>query len=127
MELKYPIDVFAVMGVLIVRMVKGLSVSEVEPKIIEHSVIVDITQGQTSVKLPFLYDPINKLTPNRHIAKRVYDGQLKKLSVNSEDKNDVNMPENKLQELGFVDSLENLTVEQQEKIMNSPINYSIPW
>ena len=100
---------------------------EVEQAVIEQSVVVDITQGQTSAKLPFLCDPTKKLTPNRHIAKRVYDGQLKKLSANLEDKNDVIMSENKLQELGFVDFLENLTVEQQGKIMNSPINYFIPW
>ena len=100
---------------------------EVEQAVIEQSVVVDITQGQTSAKLPFLCDPTKKITPNRHIAKRVYDGQLKKLSANLEDKNDVIMSENKLQELGFVDFLENLTVEQQGKIMNSPINYFIPW
>ena len=100
---------------------------EVEQAVIEQSVVVGITQGQTSAKLPFLCDPTTKLTPNRHIAKRVYDGQLKKLSANLEDKNDVIMSENKLQELGFVDFMENLTVEQQGKIMNSPMNYFIPW
>ena len=106
--------------------IECISIQEVEQAVIEQSVVVDITQGQTSAKLTFLCDPTEKLTPNRHIAKWVYDGQLKKLSANLEDKNDV-MSENKLQELGFVDFLENLTVEQQGKIMNSPINYFIPW
>ena len=100
---------------------------EVEQTVIEQSVIVDIKQGKTLAKLPFLCDPTKKLTPNRHIAKRVYEGQVKKLSENRDDKNDVIASEHKLQELGFVDFLENLTVEQQEKIMNSPINYFIPW
>ena len=58
---------------------------EVGQMIIKHSVVVDITLGQTSAKLAFLCDPTKKHTPNRHIAKRVYDGQLKKLSANSED------------------------------------------
>ena len=100
---------------------------EVEQTIIDQSVTVDIKRGQTSAKLPFLCDPTKKLTPNRHVARRIYDGQVKKLGTNLDDKKDVITSEKKLQDLGFVDFLENLTVEQQGKIMNSPVNYFIPW
>ena len=60
-------------------------------------------------------------------ACRKTDGQVKKLGTNLDDKKDVITSEKKPQDLGFVDFLENLTVEQQEKIMNSPVNYFIPW
>ena len=88
---------------------------------------VDIKRGKTSAKLPFLCDPTYKLTPNRHVVRRIYDLQVKKLGTNLDDKKDVIMSENKLQDLGFVDFLQNLTVEQRGKIKNSPVNYFTPW
>ena len=70
---------------------------EVEQAIIDLSVTVDIRRGKTSAKLPFLCDP------NRHVARLIYDLQVKKLGTNLDDKKD--MSENKLQDLGFVDFL----------------------
>ena len=50
---------------------------------------------------------------------------MKKLSSNLNEKKDVIRSESNLHD--FVEFLENLTTEQQEKIKNSPVNYFIPW
>ena len=46
----------------------------------------------------------------------VYKSQVKKLGRLPVDKNDVIISEEKMQKLGFVDKLENLTSEQKEII-----------
>ena len=50
-----------------------------------------------------------------------YFGQLKKLNNSPTGKIEVINSDNKLQELGFVDFVENLIVEQQNKISSSVI------
>ena len=52
---------------------------------------------------------------------------MRKLSSNLNDKKDVIRSESKLHDLGFVEFFENLTIERQEKIKNSPVNCFIPW
>ena len=52
---------------------------------------------------------------------------MKKLNLNPGDKMDVINAERNLQELGFVDFLENMTIIQQNKITSSAVNYFIPW
>ena len=75
---------------------------EVEQTIIEKSVNGNLDKGCTVVKLPFLCDPVKKLAPNKHQARKIYDGQLKKLDKNQQGMQDVIMSERKLQELGFL-------------------------
>ena len=48
---------------------------EVEQTIIDKSVILDLDQGCTSAKLPFLCDLAQKLAPNKCQAKKIYDSQ----------------------------------------------------
>ena len=100
---------------------------EVEQTIIEKSVTVDLDKGCTSAKLPFLCDPAQKLASNKYQAKKIYDSQVKKLNLNPGDKMDVINAERNLQELGYVDFLENMTIIQQNKITSSAVNYFIPW
>ena len=100
---------------------------EVEQKIIDNSVTVNLERGYTIAKLPFLCDPVQKLAPNKNIAQRIYFGQIKKLNKNQKDKQDVIMAEKKLQDLGFVDFVDNLTIEQQNKIYSSKLLYYMPW
>ena len=57
----------------------------------------------------------------------VYKGQVKKLSKNPKDKEDVIKSENKLQQLGYVDYIENLCNEQKSKINMSAVQNFIPW
>ena len=91
------------------------------------SVTVNLERGYTIAKLPFLCDPVQKLAPNKNIAQRIYFGQIKKLNKNQKDKQDVIMVEKKLQDLGFVDFVDNLTIEQQNKIYSSKLLYYMPW
>ena len=110
----FPIGAYIVVAVLAVKMVTESNVSiqgEVEQTIIEKFITVDLKNGCIYAKLPFLCDPTQRFASNRHIARKIYDGQVKKLSRNPNDKLDVIQSEKKLQELGFVDFLEHLPVK----------------
>ena len=88
---------------------------------------VDLEKGYSVARLPFLCDPLQKLAPNENIARKIYFGQIKKLNMSSSDKEDVIQAERKLQNLGFVDFIDDLTIEQRDKICSSPLMYFIPW
>ena len=74
---------------------------EMEQHINHQSVRVDSQNGRTIARLPFIKVPIHRLSPNEHIARKIYDGQVKKLEKCQEDRNEVIQSERKLQELGF--------------------------
>ena len=72
-------------------------------------------------------NPAVKLAPNKDRALRTYNQQVKKLNQNPQDKKDVIESEAKLQQLGHVEFVKNLTAEQQEMLRNNPIQNFIPW
>ena len=100
---------------------------EVEQEMINKSVQVNLEENYTKALLPFLSDPVKKLAPNKHIAEKVYKGVTKSLKNNPKDKADVIKAEKKLQDLGFVDFIENLTTEEQQVIFSNPILHFLPW
>ena len=100
---------------------------EVEQEMINKSVQVNLEENYTKALLPFLSDPVKKLAPNKHVAEKVYKGVTKILKNNPKDKADVIKAEKKLQDLGFVDFIENLTTEEQQVIFSSPILHFLPW
>ena len=100
---------------------------EIEQTVIEKSVNVDTSKGRTIAKLPFLSNPVHKLRPNKGIALKVYQSQLKKLGKSPMDMDHVLKSEKKLHELGFVDFVENLCDEDRNMIHNSEVKYFIPW
>ena len=69
------------------------------------------------------------LQQNKDIAIKVYNQQLKKLNKpeNEKDKQDILIPEKKLQDLGFIDYTHNLSNEQQEMLKHNSIQNYIPW
>ena len=71
--------------------------------------------------------PISKLQPNKQKAVAVFNSQLKRLSKNEKSKIDVIESEAKLQKMGFVDYVSNLSSEQQQNLKDSPIQNYIPW
>ena len=67
--------------------IESLSIQdEIEQNLVEKCVFVDLEFERTIAKLPFLVDPEKHLVPNEHVALRVYQGQLQKLSKKPEDK-----------------------------------------
>ena len=77
--------------------------------------------------LPFLENSDLKLVSNMKSARKVYNGVVKALAKSSKDKEDVLEAERKLQSLGFVDWLENLSKDDQNSILNGAVQYYIPW
>ena len=100
---------------------------EIEQTVIEKSVTVDTINGQTTAKLPFMFNPVHRLRPNMHMALKVYQSQVRKLTKIPTDMNNVLVSENKLQQLGFVEYVDNLSYEEQSMIHNSDVKYFIPW
>ena len=100
---------------------------EVEQAVVDKCVTVDIFSKKTTARLPFLTDPKYKLTYNLHIARKIYDRQLRQLNRSPKDKQDVIDTQNKLQSLGFVDAFDNLTQDQRSNISSRPVKYFIPW
>ena len=71
---------------------------EIEQDMINQSVHVDLKQRQTIANLRLMHDPAIKLYPNKTKALNVYNQQLKKLSKQPEDKEQVIQSEMKLQD-----------------------------
>ena len=101
---------------------------EVEQSMIERAVRVDIDQCRSSSKLPFVVaDPDSRIVPNEQDALNVYWGQTRMLSTRPDDRLAVIESERKLQELGFVDYVDNLNDEEKALIMENDVRYFIPW
>merc|ERR1712048_1081236 len=108
--------------------IESISIKEeVEQDIINKSVSVDTSKGKTEAKLPFIQDPLKSLAPNKEKAVAVYNSQVRRLSKDLKGREDAINSEAKLQSLGFVDYVENLTEDQQRKLKESPVQNFIPW
>ena len=88
---------------------------EVEQDVINSSIDIDIQAQIITARLPFV-DQVSKLAPNKEVALKIYYQQLKKLACNPKDKLDIITSEAKLQQLGYVDFVENLTLDQQQML-----------
>ena len=102
-------------------------IEEVEQDVVNQSVEVDLQNRTTIARLPVMHNPAIKLHPNKDIALKVFNQQLKKLSKNKKDKEDVIRSKRKLQDLGHVDYVKNLSCELQEMLRNNKIQNFIPW
>ena len=100
---------------------------EVEQDMIDRSVIVDPEKGLTIATLPFLENPLATLVTNKQTAMSVYKAQVRKLDKNPKDRAEVIESESKMQELRFVEKIENLTEEQRKQIFDNGLQYFIPW
>jgi len=63
---------------------------EIEQDLINRSVKVDIQTCSTIATLPLLRNPNLALAPNRSIALRVYNQQLKRPTKHRKDKDEIN-------------------------------------
>ena len=87
---------------------------EIEQDLINNSVSVHTKNQVAIASLLLTHSPEKRLAPDRHKAEKVYKQQLRKL-VNKpeEDKEEVLKSEEKLQQLGYVDYVSNLSDETQ--------------
>ena len=86
---------------------------EYEQDLINKSVSVDIESGECSASLPFLSDPDLKLPNTRALAKKVYEAQLRVLAKSYKDRLDSIEAEKKLQDLEFIDFLDDLSEDEK--------------
>ena len=61
------------------------------------------------------------------MALKIHRNQVTNLNKRKKDKEDVLKAEKKLQDLGFVEYVENLTIEEQNKLFSSTLLYFLPW
>ena len=99
---------------------------EVEDDLIKRSIEVNPEEQKSTASLPFIRDP-KVLAPNINKTKRTYMQQVRKLSKSPEDKEAVLKAERKLQDLGYVEWVKNLTKEQQQTLHESPFQNYIAW
>ncbi|XP_066917099.1 uncharacterized protein [Clytia hemisphaerica] len=100
---------------------------EVEQDLINRSVKVNVNECITTATLPLLQNPETALAPNRNIALRVYNQQVKRLAKNQQYKDDIIKSESKLQSLGYVEYVKNLPIDQQRMLQSNPVQNFIPW
>ena len=100
---------------------------EVEQNVIDKLVKVDLESRRTIASVPLLHNPAVKLAHNKNEARQIYNQKIKKLNQNPKDKKDVIESEAKLQALGYVDFLKNLSSEQQQILKQSEVQNYIPW
>ena len=100
---------------------------EIEQDIINSSVKVNREKQITTPSLPLIHNRLIKLAHNKDIAVKVYNQQIKKLKKNPKDKADVIEPEARLQSLGYVEYVKNLSAKHQEMLITNKIQNYIPW
>ena len=98
---------------------------EIEQDVINKSVKVNLPIGESEASLPIIHDAPNKLAPNKKIALAVFTSQIKRLTP--EEKREVIKAEQKLQDLGYVDYVRNLTPAQQQNLRDNVIHNYLPW
>jgi hypothetical protein len=101
---------------------------EVEQLIIEDSVEFLPDEGKLQAHLPFIQPPAENLFPNRRIAEKVLESQLKQTTVNEQKRLDVIKSHEKLRSKGYVKPLSELSSADQAMILNDTDGtYYIPW
>ena len=100
---------------------------EIEQDIIENSVAIE--DGAAVASLPIIKDPLTYLAPNKGAALSVYNSVVRNLNKKGKEshKMAVIKSEAKLQEMGFVDYVRNLSAAQQAMLADNPIQNFFPW
>ena len=101
---------------------------EAEQKMIQDGIRLDLESCKVFSSLPFIKNPAENLTPNKHIAYKVFESQKKLCRANPEMKDDLIKAHNKLVDNGFVHKVRDLNPETVEKMKTFPgSDYVIPW
>ena len=99
---------------------------EKEQFLIQQSVRYDRGKKKLIAKMPFILDPVASLKPNYHIAKRVFNSQMKKASKDEKVRQGIVASHKKLADRGFVCRVKDLPEDVRKKVEGS-VGYVIPW
>ena len=101
---------------------------EMEQSMIENSVVLKVKERRLEATLPFTEEPNERLKPNRHVAERVFQSQLRNIEKNPDIQDDVLKSHKKLEDKGHVAPVSNLSTEELERMNSTPgEGYMIPW
>ena len=100
---------------------------EVEQDVIHNSVEVNIKKRVTISSFPLMQNSVIKLAFNKNKALQIYNQEIQKLDQNLQDKRDVIESEAKVQKLGFVEFVKNVTLKQQQMLKAGGVQNFIPW
>ena len=100
---------------------------EVEQDVIHNSVEVNIKKRVTISSFPLMQNSVIKLASNKNKALQIYNQEIQKLDQNLQDKRDVIESEAKVQKLGFVEFVKNVTLKQQQMLKAGGVQNFIPW
>ena len=101
---------------------------EVEEALIVKSLRLEVNTKKIWAELPFVKDPTTSLKPNRYLAEKIFDRQMKAIEKNPEMKDDILKSHAKLEDKGFVIKWTDIPVEYIPKLekFGGP-GYIIPW
>ena len=100
---------------------------ELEQYKINGSLTLNLEENKVEAILPFIDNPNEKLVPNYDVALKVYKQQTKKLSKDPAAKEAVLKSEDKLQEAGHVEWIDNLPDKEKNMMNNEEVLYYLPW
>ena len=102
---------------------------EREQSLIESSVEYDPEQKRLFASLPFIQDPDLALKPNRYVAEKVLQSQLKIATASEDAKADILAAHDKLSSKGYIQKVSELPPEVQKvaNIYGAKSTYVIPW
>ena len=99
---------------------------EAEQQIIKESVRIDKDLGRAVAKLPFMFDPADKLVDNSRVAAKRMENVTKKYSSDPEVREMLEKSMKKLIDKGHVVLLDDLPADLNIKIKNASSSYTIP-
>ena len=101
---------------------------EREQSMIESSLTYNEEEKVLYASLPFVHNPHEKLTDNKHIATAIFNSQMRQIEKNSEFKDDILQSHDKLASAGYLVRLSEIPPETRELMQDHKhCGYFIPW
>ena len=101
---------------------------ERQQALLESCVTLDIDSKTLWATLPLIQDPVKNLKPNKGVAKKMLDSQLKRLATRPELIPDVLKAHNKLRDKGYVLPIKDLPEKARQAMeLSDWEGYYLPW
>ena len=99
---------------------------EAHQEIIRQSVSIDKVGRKATAKLPFVIDPVGKLTNNTRLATKRLESVCHKYATSEDVVQMINAAFEKLKDKGHIVYLDSLSEELQVKIKSAKCSYTVP-